>query len=337
MKLLSVAVPCYNSSAYMRHCIDTLLTGGEEVEILIVNDGSAKDNTAEIADEYEARYPGRCKAVHKENGGHGDACMFGLRAATGLYFKVVDSDDWVDENALQQVLATLRENKDKGVDLYIANYVYEKEGAAHKHVVRYGNALPEKRILTWDEVGTFRVGQYMLMHSLIYRRQLLLDSGLDLPKKTFYVDNLYAYQPLPLVKTICYLNVDLYRYFIGRSDQSVNETVMISRIDQNIRVNKLMMEVYAKANIDHKKKRNYMLKFLEIVVTVSSILLVKGGSEEQLAKKQQLWDDMKRDYPDVYRQLRYRPLGIALHLPGKVGRKIMLFGYSVSQKIFGFN
>jgi len=337
MKLLSVAVPCYNSSAYMRHCIDTLLTGGEEVEILIVNDGSAKDNTAEIADEYEAKYPGRCKAVHKENGGHGDACMFGLRAATGLYFKVVDSDDWVNEEALQKVLNALRANKDKGVDLYIANYVYEKEGAAHKHVVRYGNALPKERILTWDEVGTFRVGQYMLMHSLIYRRQLLLDSGLELPKKTFYVDNLYAYQPLPLVKTIYYLDVDLYRYFIGRSDQSVNETVMISRIDQNIRVNKLMMEVYAKANIDHKKKRSYMLKFLEIVVTVSSILLVKGGSDEQLAKKQQLWDDMKRDYPEVYKQLRYRPLGIALHLPGKIGRKIMIFGYSVSQKIFGFN
>jgi len=337
MKLLSVAVPCYNSAAYMRHCIDTLLTGGDEIEILIVNDGSFKDNTAEIADEYEAKYPGTCKAVHKENGGHGDACMFGLRAATGLYFKVVDSDDWVDEAALKKVLDTLRQNKDKGVDLYIANYVYEKEGATHKHVVRYGNALPKERILTWDEVGSFRVGQYMLMHSLIYRRQLLLDSGLELPKKTFYVDNLYAYQPLPLVKTIYYMDVDLYRYFIGRSDQSVNETVMISRIDQNIRVNRLMMEVYAKASIDNRKKQSYMLKFLEIVVTVSSILLVKGGSEEQLAKKQQLWDDMKRDYPEVYRQLRHRPLGIALHLPGKVGRAIMIFGYKVSQKIFGFN
>jgi len=336
MKLLSVAVPCYNSAAYMRHCIETLLTGGDEIEILIVNDGSTKDNTAEIADEYEAKYPGTCKAVHKENGGHGDACMFGLRAATGLYFKVVDSDDWVDEAALQKMLSAIRENQGK-VDLFVANYVYEKEGAAHKHVVRYGNALTPERILTWDQVGTFQVGQYMLMHSLVYRRQLLLDSGLELPKKTFYVDNLYAYHPLTLVKTIYYLDVDLYRYFIGRSDQSVNETVMISRIDQNIRVNKLMLDVYSKATIENKKKRAYMLSFLEIVITVSSILLVKGGSDEQLAKKAQLWADIKRDYPAVYKQLRYRPLGIALHLPGKIGRAIMIWGYSVSQKIFGFN
>ena len=336
MKLLSVAVPCYNSAAYMRHCIDTLLTGGDEIEILIVNDGSFKDNTAEIADEYEAKYPGVCKAVHKENGGHGDACMFGLRAATGLYFKVVDSDDWVDEEALQRMLTAIRENQGK-VDLFVANYVYEKEGAAHKHVVRYGNALPEGRILTWDQVGNFRVGQYMLMHSLVYRRQLLIDSGLELPKKTFYVDNLYAYHPLTMVNTIYYLNVDLYRYFIGRSDQSVNETVMISRIEQNIRVNKLMLDVYSKATIENKKKRAYMLSFLEIVITVSSILLVKGGSPEQLARKEELWREIAQEYPAVYKQLRHRPLGVALHLPGKVGRKIMLWGYAISQKIFGFN
>ena len=337
MKLLSVAVPCYNSAAYMRHCIDTLLTGGEEVEILIVNDGSTKDNTAEIADEYQARYPGRCKAVHKENGGHGDAVMHGLRAATGFYFKVVDSDDWVDEASLKRVLDALRTLRDKGIDLVVANYVYEKEGVAHKHVVRYGNALPQERILTWEEVGSFRVGQYMLMHALIYRRQLLLDSGLELPKKTFYVDNLYAYQPLPLVKTLYYIDTDLYRYYIGRSDQSVNESIMISRIDQQIRVNKMMMQVYATAEIPTRRERRYMLKHLEIVTTVSSILLVKGGSEEQLAKKQQLWDEMKRDYPKVYRQLRRRPLGIALNLPGKLGRKFILFGYAVSQRIFGFN
>ena len=218
MKLLSVAIPSYNSSAYMRHCIETLMTGGDEVEILIVNDGSTKDNTAEIADEYAAKYPGQCVAVHKENGGHGDAVMHGLMNATGLYFKVVDSDDWVNEEALKKVLDFLRAHKENGPDMLVANYVYEKEGAAHKHVVRFPNVLPEGKVITWDEVGNFQYGQYMLMHTLIYRRQLLLDCGLTLPKKTFYVDNLYAYKPLTHVKTLAYLNVDLYRYFIGRDD-----------------------------------------------------------------------------------------------------------------------
>ena len=56
MKLLSIAIPCYNAQEYMRKCIESLLVGGEDVEILVVDDGS-KDNTAEIADEYEREYP----------------------------------------------------------------------------------------------------------------------------------------------------------------------------------------------------------------------------------------------------------------------------------------
>lgn len=53
----------------MEHCINTLLTGGEEVEIIIVDDGSAKDRTGEIADRYAREYPTICRAIHQENGG----------------------------------------------------------------------------------------------------------------------------------------------------------------------------------------------------------------------------------------------------------------------------
>ena len=80
MKLLSIAIPCYNSESYMRRCIDSLLPGGEDVEILIVDDGSVKDRTGEIADEYEKKYPGICRAIHQENGGHGEAVNTGLKS-----------------------------------------------------------------------------------------------------------------------------------------------------------------------------------------------------------------------------------------------------------------
>ena len=103
MKLLSIAIPCYNSEAYMEKCIESLLKGGEEVEILVVNDGSS-DRTAEIADAYAEKYPTIIKAIHQENGGHGEAVNAGIRNATGLYFKVVDSDDWVNEEAYKQIV-----------------------------------------------------------------------------------------------------------------------------------------------------------------------------------------------------------------------------------------
>ena len=130
MKLLTFAIPCYNSEAYMEKCIDSILIGGEDVEILIVDDGS-KDRTAEIADEYEKKYPTICRAIHQENGGHGEAVNTGIRNATGLYFKVVDSDDWVDPYAYIKILDKLREivAGNETLDMFLANYVYEKEGA----------------------------------------------------------------------------------------------------------------------------------------------------------------------------------------------------------------
>ena len=101
-KLITFAVPCYNSAAYMRHCIETLLSAGEQAEIILVDDGSTKDDTPAICDEYAAKYPTIVKAIHQENGGHGEGVNQGIRNATGLYYKVVDSDDWLDEAASQQ-------------------------------------------------------------------------------------------------------------------------------------------------------------------------------------------------------------------------------------------
>ena len=136
MKILSIAIPCYNSEAYMEKCIESLLVGGEDVEILVVNDGSS-DRTAEIADAYAEKYPTIVKAIHQENGGHGEAVNAGIRNATGLYFKVVDSDDWVNEEAYHQILKTLEEliRGPKTVDLLISNFVYEKQGADRKKVM----------------------------------------------------------------------------------------------------------------------------------------------------------------------------------------------------------
>ncbi len=159
MKLLSVTVPCYNSQDYMRHCIETLVPGGDEVEILIIDDGST-DGTAAIADQLQKQYPTIVRAIHQENAGHGGGVMKGLSLATGLYFKVVDSDDWVDPQVLKDLLALLRRFQETGeeVDMVVSDFVYDKVGARHKKVMRYPHALPTGRVLHWEEVGQFPQG-----------------------------------------------------------------------------------------------------------------------------------------------------------------------------------
>ena len=341
MKLLSIAIPCYNSAAYMRKCIDSLLPGGEDVEIIIVNDGST-DNTPDIAEEYRERFPGIVRVVNKENGGHGSAVNAGIEHARGLYFKVVDSDDWVSQSAYAQILDKLGELLQSGnsIDMMISNFVYEKEGEKHRKVMKYHHALPRDEIFTWKDVRHFRVGQYILMHSVIYRTNLLRDCGLRLPEHTFYVDNIFVFNPLPYVRTMYYLDVNCYSYFIGREDQSVNEQVMIGRIDQQIRVNELMVDYYVAEKqhiLANGKVRKYMVNYLDIITTVSSVLLIRSGLEENLEKKRELWQYIKTKDKVLWARLRMGQLGNAMNLPGKLGRKITVDGYKICQRIFHFN
>lgn len=338
MKLLSIAVPCYNSAEYMEHCVETLVVGGQDVEVIIVNDGS-KDNTQEIAERLRDKYPSIVKVISQENGGHGQAVNTGLKNATGEYFKVVDSDDWVDEAALNKVLKTLKYMVDnnKGLDMLLSNFVYDKQGVKRKKVMSYESAMKSKHITSWDGDIKFKKSQYILMHSVIYRTQMLRECELELPKHTFYVDNIYVFKPLPSVKKLCYIDVDLYHYFIGREDQSVNEKVMITRIDQHIRVTKIMLEEYSEMKVKSDKLDKYMIQYLDMMMCIASIMLILSDSKENLIKKKELWEEVKEKYPTIYKKLRFSILGITMNLPGKVGRAISKAGYKAAQKMVGFN
>ncbi len=341
MKLLSVAIPCYNSEKYMRKCVDSLLEGGEDVEIIIVDDGSS-DGTAEIADEYACKYPAVVKAVHQSNGGHGAAVNTGIRNASGLYFKVVDSDDWVKREAYLQVLDTLRNlaGGDRALDMLICNFVYEKEGERRKKVMQYRRILPKEKMFTWEDCHHFLKGQYILMHSVIFRTRLLKECGIRLPEHTFYVDNIYVFEPLPYVRNLYYLDVNFYRYYIGREDQSVNEQIMINRIDQQIKVNKLMIDYFVDKKqeiLKNKRLYQYMRNHLEIITTVSSVLLIRSGTEENLEKKKELWQYLKSRDRRLFSWMRHGIMGNAMNLPGRGGRRISVGGYKICQKIFKFN
>lgn len=340
MKILSVAIPCYNSENYMENCIKSLLPAGEDIEILIVDDGSVRDHTAQIADDYAAKYPTIVKAIHQENGGHGEAVNTGLRSATGIYYKVVDSDDWVNTKALVRIVQRMKElEKSGGVDMLLSNFVYDKVGAHHKKLMRFRNVFPRNEVFEWDAMRHMRATQYILMHNIFYRTQMLRDCGLELPKHTFYVDNIFAFQPLPHVKKLYYMDVNLYHYFIGRDDQSVNEKVMISRIDQQIRVNKIMIDVMAAEKFEEKSPRlkKYMLIYLTKIMTVTSIMLILSKTDEALEKKKEVWAYLKEKDRRLYRKVRGGIFGIAMNLPGRVGRQMSIGAYKIAQKFVGFN
>lgn len=100
--MISVIVPVYNVEPYLKVCLDSILAQTyEDLEILIVDDGS-NDGSSDICDEY--RKDGRVEVFHTENRGLSCARNLGLEKAKGEYISFVDSDDWIDNNALQTLL-----------------------------------------------------------------------------------------------------------------------------------------------------------------------------------------------------------------------------------------
>ena len=340
MKLITFTVPCYNSAAYMEKCIHSLLDAGEEAEIILVDDGST-DETGAIADRYAAEYPGLIRVIHQPNGGHGEGVNQGLRNAEGLYFKVVDSDDWLDGEALSALMALLRRAPEMSAapDLIVCNYVYEHTTDQTRKYMRYRKAMPVGELFGWERLGRLNAGQFITMHASVYRTAVLREAGIVLPRHTFYVDNLFVYQPLPTVKTLFYLDADLYRYFIGRADQSVTEENLIRRIDQQILVTKLLADAHDLEALEKTNRRlaNYMYHYLSIMLMICTIYLMLSGTEAHLRESDALWAWLKQRHPATWRRMRYRSANVVFLLRGKWGRRFLLYCYRWIRRFYKFN
>ena len=317
MKYISFTIPSYNSQDYMRHVIDNLVAVGDDIEVIIVNDGST-DDTGKIAEEYQNKYPTIVKAIQKENGGHGSGVMAGINNATGIFFKVVDSDDWVETKDVIELVDLIKRHTNEGIDidLYITNYIYEHASDGSKYVMHYRKCLPIDKVFTWKEMKHVKLDTVFLMHSLMYRLDKLKASGMVLPNHTFYVDDIYAYIPLPYMDKIYYHNLDFYHYFIGRGDQSINYSIMCKRYEQQMRVFKIMYERY---NYDELKQMvkplyKYMWHFLMIIGAIT-IMTIVGTKEDKKTRKvvyKQYWDEFKEKDPRLFKKFRKS-------LPGVLG------------------
>lgn len=336
MKLLTVTVPCYNSQDYLKPCIDSLLTGGDRVEVIIINDGS-KDQTGPIADRYAAEHPNIIKVIHQENGGHGEGINQGLRHATGKYFKVVDSDDKLSDD-FPAFLDALEEcDRQGGVDIFVTNYFYVHEDGVGDRSIRYANALPEDRVVTWDETKRFRLHQLLTLHSSTFRTELMRKWEKELPQHVFYEDNLMVCQTLPHTKTLYYRDSDLYRYTIGREGQSVSQAMQKKRYSHQILVARRCFEACRLDRVDSKRLRKYMYHELFMMFGIAITFARLNRDDESDRALEQMWADCRaldKKQADKFR--KYSPLWF-ICIPGKFGRGFTNFIYNVAYKVVRFN
>ncbi len=337
-KLLTVTVPCYNSQAYMRKALDSLLTGGEALDIIVIDDGS-KDDTGRIADEYAAAHPDIVRVVHQENGGHGAGINRGIALAEGIWFKVLDSDDRADPAALKALLDDMRRLADDPVDLVVHDYVYDRPEREAVHRIRYRGAFPERKRITWDEAKRMSISTQFMIHALCYRTRLLRNMGLVLPEHCFYEDNLYIYRPLPRVKTLYYCPEAVYGYFVGRSDQSANHQVLLKHIDNITDIAEQMTCSYTWAQMQSfpKKLRRYMLNNAcgNLCTAGAQQHMIHTGQSKALHHR--MVQTIRNFDPELFRAVRHNLLGFAGTSENPVIQNILVFFYHTVRKVIGTN
>jgi glycosyltransferase involved in cell wall biosynthesis len=370
--LLSFVIPCYNSAAFLDRGVNSLVEGvrkyrleagsdaaggdaiggdatgsdatgadaaGEDAEIIIVDDGST-DGTLALARQWQAKQPGLVRVIHQENEGHGGAINTGVQAAAGVFLKIVDSDDWLDEEALQTVLRKLEELHTAGEDpdLVFANYVYEHISDGTSRVVEYRDQFPQGRIFSWKETGRFPKWKFLMMHSFICRTQLLRENRIRLPEHMSYDDEVFVYETLPKAERLFYLDCDLYRYVTGRPGQSVGSAQMSRHADDQVRVCMLRIDQVPlpDAHID-KKLEKYLIQDLAFSMVFATLTCTMAGDRQHADANRALWRHLKTVNPKLWSRIRHGFFGFWSFLPGRLGGKMMLDGYHLASYVFKLN
>ena len=332
-KLVTFLVPAYNAEPYLDKCVTSLLKGGQSVEIIIIDDGS-KDKTAEIADRYAAENPGVVQVVHQENGGHGAGINVGMEKATGLYFKVIDADDWVDEECLGKYLVQIKKFKDEGTlpDLIVTDFMFEHVDDGKQALKSYARIFKPEVMMTWNEIKFWQADDYLMIHGTTMRTKVLQDANFKLPHHRFYEDNLYVYRSLYYAKSIYYMPIPLYRYYVGREGQSINIHTMAKRYRQQLDNMTELVLAYQYDDIMklEKKHRKTLIHMINIYSFLTLTFVSVDYNRDHYHEFKAYKREFKAKNPKLYRKIMYRTSYIIPNLlirPLRIGS--VKFGYKI--------
>lgn len=297
-KILSVIIPSYNVSQYLFHGVYTMLEhkNRNKIEIIIVNDGS-KDNTVEIARELEKKYSSyNVKIIDKPNGGHGSTINEGLKIATGKYIRIIDGDDWVNTDDFARLIDEL---ENETADVVVTDYC-EDRAIENKLIKKtlYEFMIPHKIYsfddLCYDGYGFDEWGP--ILATANFRKEMLKDS-FKLTEKSFYIDMEFDAFSIGKVESIVYYPLDIYRYFIGRIDQSISQQSYKRNYLQHEAVIFNLITYYMESEVSAAKKRYILNKLILPMITAHYVVLIQF-----LKSGKKYWNFEKKlsKYPAIY-------------------------------------
>ena len=257
-RTLSIVVPAYCVEEYLDRCLKSLEKEIAKLDVIIVNDGST-DNTLKIAKSWQKKYPKNITVIDKENGGHGSVINSGLKIAKGKYFRVLDADDWLNQETLQKYLKILDSASE---DLVLTNYTFNYVATSEKtltntfDVMRSINSVEDIAklpILDHDFISTLSI------HSCTIKTSALKAAwGDGLLEKTFYEDQEYVAKVLLAANSSKVYDIDVYQYMIGRDEQSMSKDKMFKHRADHAKVLYKLAEM--SANCQNLAKRTLLQK-----------------------------------------------------------------------------
>lgn len=221
-KTLSIIVPTYNMELLLARCLNSFIIPciKDDIEVLIVNDGS-KDNSKQIAETFVAKEPHLFKLINKENGNYGSAVNVGIQNATAKYLRIVDADDFVDQDGFLSYVAYL---KATDVDLIVTNFTREHG----KSVIRInsGEQYYAKDINVSNFDFTKKPGTFC-MHGMTFRTIIFKDNNISLLHGISYTDSEFLFYPMEYVNTMSIIDIPVYRYQLDRDGQTVSKSALL--------------------------------------------------------------------------------------------------------------
>lgn len=269
-KILTVVIPTYNMEAYLNRTLDSLVISDERMrllEVLVINDGS-KDRSSVIAHEYEAKYPDTFHVIDKENGHYGSCVNRGIQEARGKFFRLLDADDWFNNDQLEFFVDALSSVSDE-VDVVFNNvYIHRKEA----ELVTMQNAL-YNHVYSFDEFdfrATHNHSYILGVQGITYRKALLENVHLQLQTGISYTDTEYGFYPLTKAKKFIFLECNLFNYFLGRDGQSIEYNVVVKNFDNFRKLSNRILPDYLKlaSSMSATRKRNVLLFVYNAIIWI---------------------------------------------------------------------
>lgn len=294
-KILTVSIAAYNVEKYIEECLLPFANKdiAEDLEIFVIDDGG-KDNTMKIAEKYANEFPDTFKLVYKKNGGWGSTVNYGIKHASGKYFKQLDGDDYFLADSLKTYIEFLKNHNE---DLIYTPFTTFRDG--DNCVVEKNGIINNYELDKLYNIEELSKSFPLNMHSCTFKTDRL-KQNVDILEHCFYTDVEYIIKGMSNIKTIIFSEIEVYQYRVARSGQSMSIEGLRKHYKEHEKVLFTLLTYLEKAKIAGTLSEMFRKRLEEMVSMQYMIYLYLEPGKEHKKELMDFDNSLKNKYGKFY-------------------------------------